>query len=137
MQLNSPILFMSRPDLGDPFYVSIMVWSGCELGVGISMCCVSMMFYLYVLACRVLNHGQLSIVVSDWEPYLGGFFPHLTCGKLNFFMALLYGTLALSFTVCFCIIYCFVGVILIIKRSCTLITLHLGPLLQNSRDNLL
>jgi hypothetical protein len=28
----------------------------------------------------VLNQGQLSIVVSDWEPYFGSFSPQGCCG---------------------------------------------------------
>ena len=28
----------------------------------------------------VLNQRQLSSVVSDWEPYIGRFFPHGFCG---------------------------------------------------------
>jgi hypothetical protein len=52
------------------FYVSISVWSGCDLGWA---------FYVFVFLCFwpgvVLNQGQLSIVVSDWELYLGSFPP--------------------------------------------------------------
>jgi hypothetical protein len=33
----------------------------------------------------VLNQGQLSIVVSDWEPYLGTLFATCVCGKLTLF----------------------------------------------------
>ena len=43
----------------------------------------------------VLNQGQLSIVVSDWEPYLGSPFPSFLGGKLSLFV----GTIAFSFTV--------------------------------------
>ena len=43
----------------------------------------------------VLNQEQLSIVVSDWEPYLGRPFPSFQCGKLSLFV----GTIAFSFTV--------------------------------------
>ena len=35
-----------------------------------SMFCISLFW-----PGMVLNQGQLSIVVSDWEPYLGSFFP--------------------------------------------------------------
>ena len=63
------ILNVSRPDLR-AIYVSILVWSGCDLG-GHSM-------FLFLWFCisllwpgMVLNQGLLSIVVSDWEPYLG------------------------------------------------------------------
>ena len=42
------------------------------------------LFYVFVVLCfwpgMVLNQGQLSIVVSDWEPYLGSFFPQGFCG---------------------------------------------------------
>ena len=51
---------VSCPDLRDPFYVSILVWSGRELGWA---------FYVFLFLCVwpgvVLNQRQLSIVVSD------------------------------------------------------------------------
>ena len=34
----------------------------------------------------VLNQGQLSIVGSDWEPYLGSPFPSFLFGKLSLFV---------------------------------------------------
>jgi hypothetical protein len=58
---------LSRPDLR-AFYVSIMVWSGCDLG-GHSM---FLFLYFCISLCWLgmfLNQGQLSIVVSNWEPY--------------------------------------------------------------------
>ena len=63
---------MSRPDLR-ACYVSILVWSGCDFGGH------SMFFFLCFCISlfwpgMVLNQGQLSIVVSEWEPYLGSFF---------------------------------------------------------------
>ena len=71
-------LRLSRPDLR-AFYVSILVRPGCDLG-GHSM-------FLFLCFCislfrpgMVLNQGQLSIIVSDWEPYLGSFFPQGFCG---------------------------------------------------------
>ena len=72
---------VSRPDLREPFYV-YLVWSGCDLG-GHSMfwflgLCISMFW-----PGMVLNQGQLSIVVSDWESYLGSLFPCCDCGKLS------------------------------------------------------
>ena len=67
------IKYVSRPDLRDPFYVSILVWSGRELyNITYSMFCVSMIFYFYVLAGMVLNQGQLSIVVSFFPPVFVG-----------------------------------------------------------------
>ena len=63
---------MSRPDLRDPFYVSILVWSGCDLG-GHSMFCFLGFCASMFWPGMVLNQGQLSIVVSDWETYLGSF----------------------------------------------------------------
>jgi hypothetical protein len=40
-------------------------------------------FYDFLFLCfgQVLNQGQLSIVVSDWEPYLGAFFPPVLVGS--------------------------------------------------------
>ena len=44
--------------------------------------------FLYLCFCislfwpgMVLNQGQLSSVVSDWEPYLGSFFPQVFVGS--------------------------------------------------------
>ena len=56
----------------------------------------------------VLNQGQLSIVVSDWESYLGSLFLFCLCGK--FVVALV------NFAVVF-VISCFVGDILTNKRK--------------------
>jgi hypothetical protein len=36
----------------------------------------------------VLNQGQLSIVVSDLESYLGSLFPFCVCGKLTLLVVL-------------------------------------------------
>ena len=45
-------------------------------------------FYVLVFLCfwpgMVLNQGQLSTVVSDWEPYLGSFFPAGFLWVVNF-----------------------------------------------------
>ena len=54
-------IYLSRPDLREPFYVSILVWAGCDLG-GHSMIC-----FLGFCASRfclgmVLNQGQLSLI---------------------------------------------------------------------------
>ena len=71
---------LSRPDLREPFYVSILVRSGCDLG-GYSMFFISMFCVSVFWPDMVLNQGQLSIVVSDWESYLGSLFPFCYCGK--------------------------------------------------------
>ena len=91
------------------------VWSGCDLG-GHSM------FYFLCFGISlfwpgmVLNQGQLSIVVSDWEPYIGSPFPSFLCGKLTLFVALS----PVERHGCFLVFFsCF-----------TLTTLHLGHLLQ-------
>ena len=67
---------MSRPDLREPFYVSILVWSGCDLGWH-SMFFISRFYVSMFWPGMVFNQGQLSIVVSDWESYLGSLFGHL------------------------------------------------------------
>ena len=59
---------MSRPDLREPFYGLFLVWSGCDLG-GHSMSFISMICVSMCWPGVVLNQGQLSIVVSDWESY--------------------------------------------------------------------
>jgi hypothetical protein len=74
----------------------------------------------------VLNQGQLSIIVSDWEPYLGSPFPSFLCGKLTLFRA--HSLWAFVFVVLFVLF----GVILFNKRKCTLTTLHVGPLLSTA-----
>jgi hypothetical protein len=58
---------LSRPELREPFYVSILGWSGC----GHSMFCFLCFFISMFWPGMVVNQGQLSIVVSDWESYLG------------------------------------------------------------------
>ena len=60
---------MSHPDLREPFYVSIWFGQGV-IWVGI-LCVV----FLCVWPSVVPNQRQLSIVVSDWESYLGSLFP--------------------------------------------------------------
>ena len=61
------------------FYVSIMVWSGCNLGEHSTLFFLCFCISLFWPG-MVLNQGQLSIVVSDWEPYLGIFFTHGVSG---------------------------------------------------------
>jgi hypothetical protein len=65
---------MSRPDLKEPFYAYILVGSGCDLG-GHSMFRFLCFFISMFWPGMVLNQGQLSIVVSDWESYFTPFFP--------------------------------------------------------------
>ena len=67
------------------------VWSGCDLG-GHSMFyflsfCISLFW-----PGMVLNQGQLSIVVSDWEPELGCPFPSISVWEVVFVC----GTIALK-----------------------------------------
>ena len=50
---------------------------------GHSMFCVLCFLFLCGWPGMVLNQGQLSIVVSDWEPYLGSLFPTCVCGRLT------------------------------------------------------
>jgi hypothetical protein len=76
----------------------------------------------------VLNQGQLSIVVSDWESYLGSLFP--TC---------------VLWVVVFCVVYApyrtvsvfplvyFVRVFCDQIKSRTLTTLRFGPILITTR----
>jgi hypothetical protein len=61
-------LRVSRPDFRDPFF-SMFVRSGCDSD-GKSMLSISLFW-----PGMILNQGQLSIVVSDWESYLGSPFP--------------------------------------------------------------
>ena len=74
---------VSRPDLRETFLCLVLVWSGCDLGRHsmsfISMICVNMCW-----PGIVLNQGQLSIVVSDWESYLGSPFSLLSVWVVNF-----------------------------------------------------
>ena len=76
-------VWVSCPDFRDPLYVSIWFGQGVIWGV------YSMFYhlYFYVWPGRVINQGQLSIVVSDWEPYLGSPFPSVQSGKLTLFVA--------------------------------------------------
>ena len=68
---------MLRPDLREPFYFSIWLGQGVMWG-GQSMfyfLCFSISLFWPGM---VLNQGQLSIVVSDWESNLGSPFPLLS-----------------------------------------------------------
>ena len=115
--LTLEILFMSLFGL-------VRVW----FGVGI-LCFVFLWFSISMFwPGMVLNQGQLSIVVSDWEPYLGAFFPTCLGGKFTFFMALCLWASRFVFVLFIVLSASF----LTIKRSCTLTTLHLGPLLQTA-----
>ena len=71
---------MSRPDRRKLF-MSLFWFDQGVIWVGIlcpfSMFCISLFW-----PGMVLNQEQLSIVVSDWEPYLGRFFPPMFCGWL-------------------------------------------------------
>ena len=74
-------LRVSRPDRRELFMSLFLVWSGCDLG-GHSMFMFLCFLFLCVRPGMVLNQGQLSIVVSNWESYLGSFFS--LCGNLFF-----------------------------------------------------
>ena len=85
---------MSRPDHREPFNVSIWFGQGVVWG-GHSMFSFSLILYFYVLAGMVLNQRQLSIVVSDSEPYLvafshlffvGSYFLFCVCTRQNCFV---------------------------------------------------
>ena len=78
---------VSRLDLREPIHVSILVWSGCDLG-GQSKFSFLCFFISMFWPGMVLNQGQLSIVVSDWKPYLGRPFSHLSLWVVDF----VYGT---------------------------------------------
>ena len=72
-------LSMSRPDLRELF-MSLFWFGQGVISVGI-LCSFSYVFCISLFwPGMVLNQGQLSIGVSDWEPYLGRFFPPLCCG---------------------------------------------------------
>ena len=75
--LTLEILFMSLFWFGE----------GVSWG-GQSMFCVLCFLFLCGSPGMVLNQGQLSIVVSDWEPYLGTLFPTCVCERLMLFRAL-------------------------------------------------
>ena len=107
---KSDYVLLSRPDLREPFYVSIwfgqgVIWGGhsifCFLGLCISMFWPGM----------VLNQGQLSIVVSDSEPYLGSPFPPFCVGS-----CLCLWHIALKLHGCFVLFIVFVGVIIILNK---------------------
>ena len=72
----------------------------------------------------VLNQGQLSTIVSDWESYLGSVFSLCYLWEVIFVS----GTIALlNFTVVSSVLVLLVTFISI-KTKCTLTTLHLGLL---------
>ena len=96
------------------------------------MFCVLYFLFLCVWPGMVLNQGQLSIVVSDWEPYLGALFsPPVFVGG-----CLCLEHFAFELTVCLCSVNVLFGVILIkIKK---MYAHHSAPWSSplNSRDNI-
>jgi hypothetical protein len=54
------------------YYVFVLVWSGRELGWVVYV--IFSLLYFCVWPGMVLNQRQLSIIVSDWESYLGSLF---------------------------------------------------------------
>jgi hypothetical protein len=71
---------MSHPDLSS-FFMSLF-WFGQSVSWGghsmlFILCFILCVVFLCVWPGMVPNQRQLSIVVSDWEPYLGSLFSHL------------------------------------------------------------
>ena len=81
---------LSGPDLREPFYFSIWLGQGVMWG-GHSMFCFLCFFISMFWPGMVVNQGQLSIVVSDWESYLGSPFSPPSVWVVNFVC----GTIAL------------------------------------------
>ena len=70
---------MSRPDLRELcmslfWFGQGVIWGGHSMFLFLCFC-ISLFW-----PGMALNQGQLTIVVSDWEPYLGSFFPPMFCG---------------------------------------------------------
>jgi preprotein translocase subunit SecY len=78
--------YLSCPDLRELFYFSIWLGQGV-IRVGI-LCFLFLCFWTSV----VPNQRQLSVVVSDWESYLGSLFPHLCFVGSCFLFSLCYLT---------------------------------------------
>ena len=76
---RQPVFFTSWPlFLCFVFCFSMVrVWVG-----GVVYVSLSMIIYFSVWPGMVLNQRQLSIVVPDWEPYLGSLFSIVFCGWL-------------------------------------------------------
>ena len=95
---------------------------GWAFYVQFSMFCISLFW-----PGMVLNQGQLSIVVSDWAPYLDSPFSHLSLWVVHFVC----GTIALKLH------GRFVWFIVLlasrkIKEKCTITTLRFGPVLSKA-----
>ena len=82
--MNILTLLMSRPDLREPFNLSIWLSQGV-IWVGI------LDFLFLCWPGMVPNQRQLSIVVSDWGSHLGSLFSTFSCGILF---------------VCSCVLHC-------------------------------
>ena len=74
---------MSRPDLREPFYFSIWLGQGVKWGGHSIFCFLGFLISMFWPG-MVLNQGQLSIVVSDWDSYLGRPFSLLSVWVVNF-----------------------------------------------------
>ena len=110
---------LSRPG----FYSLFQLGQG-DTRVGILVSFFLCFLFLCVWLGVVLNQRQLSIVVSDWESYLGSLFSFHICGQLTLLVAL---QPKLSFT--------FFSLVTFIsnKIKCTLITLRFGPVISRKR----
>ena len=73
---------LSRPDLREPFNVSIMVWSGCDLGGHFYVLC------FYVLAGYGSQSGTAVYRCLRLGIILRQPFPFCYCGKLSLLVAL-------------------------------------------------
>ena len=114
--------WVSRPDLREPFVFLYLVRSGCDYG-GHSRFSVSM------LVCLIPNCRQLSIIVSDWESDISCQFPFVFCGILSLFVAC-FALRSVAFGVLFICLFWWN----ILWRRCTPPTLHLGPVILQTRS---
>ena len=101
-------------------------YSLCLVGQGVTQVGNSMLFVSIFWPGMVLKQGQLSIVVSDWESYLGSLFSFRNLLIVVFCLVFCTWQDCFGFPSWFILFECFFDPI----KSWTLTTLHFGPILH-------
>ena len=111
---------LSRPDLSS--FLCLYFWFGQGVSWGGHSMFLFYVLYFCVWPGMVPNQRQLSIVVSDWESYLGSLFPPVFVGSCFLFLCLHQTERFRLFSLLFCY-----SVFSSTNKRWTRTTLHLGP----------
>ena len=90
--------YLSRPDLGEPFYFSIWLDQG--------VIWVAILVFLFLCwPGMVPNQRQLSVVVSDWRSYLGSLFSTFSLWDLVFWLVACVHAIGFTFHLCLIVLF--------------------------------